>query len=251
MECQLCQHHAKDEKYLCRKCESVLRDQLSDIPTLQQESKGFLVPGRTGTGSRNSERSLGFNVAAMDYSTAVDTLPMLHKYEAMIRRARNLTPPALLKKQPSIEAEVAATAQFHITHLGWTLQQDWSGEFAREVKVIHSKGLSVTKAFIETTRRIPCPTEGCKNRVAIDIENILADVFCLKCKGSWTLYRLLQLAMDNPDKRFYLDLEAICLWLNITKKQALKVIDEYDIPKRNGLYDLSTMVRVRNEVASF
>jgi hypothetical protein len=57
--------------------------------------------------------------------------------------------------------------------------------------------------------------------------------------------------MDNPDKRFYLDLEAICLWLNITKKQALKVIDEYDIPKRNGLYDLSTMVRVRNEVASF
>jgi hypothetical protein len=187
----------------------------------------------------------------MDYSTAVDTLPMLHKYEAMIRRARNLTPPALLKREPSIEAEVAATAQFHITHLGWTLQQDWSGEFAREVKVIHSKGLSVTKAFIETTRRIPCPTEGCKNRVAIDIENILADVFCLKCKGSWTLYRLLQLAMDNPDKRFYLDLEAICLWLNITKRQALKVIDEYDIPKRNGLYDLSAMVRVRNEVASF
>ena len=57
--------------------------------------------------------------------------------------------------------------------------------------------------------------------------------------------------MDNPDKKFYLDLEAICLWLNITKKQALKVIDEYDIPKRNGLYDLSAMVRVRNEVASF
>ena len=251
IECQLCQHTAKDDKYLCRRCESTLREQLSDIPTMQQEAKGFLVPGRTGSGSRNSERSLGFNVAAMDYSTAVETLPLLHKYEALIRRGRNLTPPALLKREPSIEAEVAATTQFHITHLGWTLKQDWAGEFARDVKVIHSKGLSVTKSFIETTRRIPCPTEECKNKVAIDIENILADVFCLKCKGSWTLYQVLLLAMNNPNKRFWLDIEAICLWLNVTKRQVLKVVEAYDIPKRNGLYDISAIVKVRNEVASF
>lgn len=251
MECQVCQHNARDEQYLCRRCENTLRENLSDIPSMQQEAKGFLVPGRTGSGAPNSERSIGFNVSAMDYSMAVDILPVLHRYEALIRRGRNLTPPALLRREPSTEAEVAATAQFHITHLGWTLKQDWVGEFAGEVKVIHSKGLSVTKSFIETTRRIPCPTEDCKNKVAIDIENILGDVNCLKCKGSWTLYRLLQLAMDNPDKRFWLDLEAICLWLNITKKQALKVIDEYEIPKRNGLYDLASIVRIRNEVASF
>jgi len=218
---------------------------------MQQQAKGFLVPGRTGSGSPTSERSIGFNVSAMDYSMAVDILPVLHKYEAMIRRGRNLTPPALLRREPSTEAEVAATAQFHITHLGWTLKQDWVGEFAGEVKVIHSKGLSVTKTFIETTRRIPCPTEECKNKVAIDIDNILGDVNCLKCKGSWTLYRLLQLAMNNPDKRFWLDLEAICLWLNITKRQAIKVIDDHEIPKRNGLYDLASIVRIRNEVASF
>jgi hypothetical protein len=218
---------------------------------MQQEAKGFLVPGRTGSGSPTSERSIGFNVSAMDYSMAVDILPVLHRYEALIRRGRNLTPPALLRREPSTEAEVAATAQFHITHLGWTLKQDWVGEFAGEVKVIHSKGLSVTKSFIETTRRIPCPTDECKNKVAIDIDNILGDVNCLKCKGSWTLYRLLQLAMNNPDKKFWLDLEAICLWLNITKRQAIKVIDEHEIPKRNGLYDLASIVRIRNEVASF
>ena len=251
MECQLCQHHARDEQYLCRRCENTLRESLSDIPTMQQEAKGFLVPGRTGSGSPTSERSIGFNVSAMDYSMAVDILPVLHKYEALIRRGRNLTPPALLRREPSTEEEVAATAQFHITHLGWTLKQDWVGEFAGEVKVIHSKGLSVTKSFIETTRRIPCPTDECKNRVAIDIDNILGDVNCLKCKGSWTLYRLLQLAMNNPDKKFWLDLEAICLWLNITKRQAIKVIDEHEIPKRNGLYDLASIVRIRNEVASF
>jgi hypothetical protein len=251
MECQVCQHVARDEQYLCRRCENTLRENLSDIPSLQSEAKGFLVPGRTGSGSPTSERSIGFNVSAMDYSMAVDILPVLHQYETLIRRGRNLTPPALLRREPSTEAEVAATAQFHITHLGWTLKQDWVGEFATEVKVIHSKGLSVTKSFIETTRRIPCPTDGCKNKVAIDIENILGDVNCLKCKGSWTLYRLLQLAMTNPDKRFWLDLEAICLWLNITKKEALKIIEEYDVPKRNGLYDLASIVNARNQVASF
>ena len=251
MECELCQHEARHEQYLCRRCESNLRGHLSDIPTLQQEAKGFLVPGRTGSGSRNSERSLGFNVAAMDYSTAIETLPILHKYEAMIRRARKLTPPALLNAEPSIEAEVVAAAQFHLSHLDWTLKQDWVGDFARDVKVIHSKGLSVTKSFIETSRRIPCPTEGCKNKVAIDIDNILGDVFCLKCKGSWTLYRVLQLAMANPDKRFWLDLEAICLWLNMTKREVMKVVDTHGIAKRNGLYDISAIVRLRNQVASF
>lgn len=250
MECQLCQNGARDEQYLCRRCENILRESISDIPTLQSEAKGFLVPGRTGSGSPTSERSIGFNVAAMDYSMAVDILPMFHKYEALIRRGRNLTPPALLQRQPSTEAEVAATAQFHVTHLGWTLQQDWVGEFAREVKEIHAKGLSVTKAFIEKTRRIPCPTEDCKGKIAIDIEQILADVHCLKCRNTWTLYRLLQLAMANPNKRFWLDEEAICLWLNITKRELMKIVDIHEIPKRNGLFDISAIVKVRNEVAS-
>jgi hypothetical protein len=251
VECELCQHQARHEQYLCRRCENNLRDHLSDIPELQSEAKGFLVPGRTGSGSRNSERSLGFNVAAMDYSTAIEILPVLHRYEAMIRRARKLTPPALLNAEPSIEAEVAATTQFHLSHLDWTLKQDWVGEFARDVKVIHSKGLSVTKAFIETSRRIPCPTDECKNKVAIDIDNIFGDVFCLKCKGSWTLYRVLQLAMANPDKRFWLDLEAICLWLNMTKREVMKVVDDHGIAKKNGLYDISAIVRLRNQVANF
>lgn len=251
MECQLCQHQARENKNLCRRCELTLRENISDIPTLQQEAKGFLVPGRTGSGSPTNERSIGFNVAAMDYSMATDILPALHKYEALIRKGRNLTPPALLRRKSSIEAEVAATAQFHLQHLDWTLQQDWVGDFAREVREIHAKGKAVTKSFIEKTRRIPCPTDQCKGRVAIDIEDILGEVSCIKCHSSWTLYRLLQLAMNNPDKRFWLDIEAICLWLNITKRIAMKVIEEYDIPKRNGLYDLASIVRLRNEVASF
>ena len=248
MECVRCQHKAIEEKLLCRRCESTLKDNLSEIPKLQQEAKGFLTPGRTGSGFVSTERSIGFNVSAMDYSMATDLLPMLHKYEALIRKGRNLTPPALLRRESSIEEEVAATIKFHLTHLGWTLQQDWVGEFWAEVKEIHSKGLSVTKKFIEKPRRIPCPTEGCKAHVVIDIERILSEISCLKCRTQWTLYRLIQLAMDNPNRRFWLDEDAICLWLNISRRDLKKIVNTHKIPKRQGLYDIARISQVRNEV---
>lgn len=248
MSCQICKHHLKEEKLLCGKCENILKENLSEIPSLQTEAKDFLVPGRTGSGSPTSERSIGFNVSAMDYSMATDILPVLHKYEALIRRGRNLTPPALLKKRSTIDEEVAATITFHISHLDWSIKQDWIGEFAGDIKEIHSKGLSVNKKFIERPRRIPCPTEGCKAYVVIDIENLLSEVNCLKCRSSWTLYRLLQLAMANPNRRFWLDLEAICVWLNISKREAMKIVELHNIPKRNGLYDLAMITKLRNQV---
>jgi len=248
MECQTCQHDARDEKLLCRRCETILKENLSEIPELQSEAKGFLVPGRTGSGSPTTERSIGFNVSAMDYSMATDLLPMLHRYEAMIRKGRNLTPPALLKKESSIEKEVAATILFHLTHLGWSLQQDWIGDFWAEVKEIHSKGLSVNKRFIEKPRRIPCPTDGCKAHVVIDIERILSEISCLKCRTQWTLYRLIQLAMANPNRRFWLDEDAICLWLNISKRELKKIVTTHKIPMKNGLYDIAKISKVRNEV---
>jgi hypothetical protein len=245
MECLTCQHEARDEKLLCRRCISTLSANLSEIPELQSEAKGFLVPGRTGSGSPTSERSIGFNVSAMDYSMATDILPMLHKYEALIRRGRKLTPPALLQRHPSIEEEVAATIKFHLSHLEWSLQQDWIGDFWAEVKEIHSKGLSVTKRFIEKPRRIPCPTEGCKAHVVIDIEKILSEISCLKCRTQWTLYRLIQLAMDNPNRRFWLDEDAICLWLNLSKRDLKKIVNTHKIPIRQGLYDIAKISKVR------
>jgi hypothetical protein len=245
MECRTCQHEVNGESFLCRRCSINLKENLSEIPALQAEAKIFLVPGRTGSGSPTSERSIGFNVAAMDYSMATDILPILHGYEAKIRRGRNLTPPALLKRESSIEGEVAATITFHLAHLDWTLGQDWVGDFAGEVKEIHAKGLSVTKKFIEKPRRIPCPTEGCKAHVVIDIENLFAGVNCLKCRSSWTLYRLIQLALNNPDRRFWLDQEAICLWLNMTKRELMKIVSTHNISKRNGLYDIAQIVSKR------
>ncbi len=219
---------------------------LTELPELQQGAASYVTPGRSGSGSPSTERSIGFNVNALDYSMGKELLGILHKYEALIRRARTLTPPALLEREATVELEVAATVSFHLAHLDWTVQQDWLEDFAGLIKELHSKGMATNKKYIEQPRRIPCPTEECKAHIVIDIENLLAGVTCHKCRTSWTLYRLLALAMNNPNRTFWLDLDAICLWMNITKVQLNKIVKDHNIPVKNGLYDISAIAKARS-----
>ena len=223
-----------------------LKSNLAELPELQQGAASYVTPGRSGSGSPSTERSIGFNVNALDYSMGKELLGLLHKYEALIRRGRSLTPPALLKREATVELEVAATVSFHLAHLEWTVQQDWVEEFAGLIKEIHTKGMACNKKFIEQPRRIPCPTEECRAHIIIDIENLLAGVTCHKCRTSWTLYRLLALAMNNPNRTFWLDVDAICLWMNITKVDLNKIVKQHNIPVKNGLYDISAIAKARS-----
>jgi hypothetical protein len=223
-----------------------LKSNLAELPELQQGAASFVSPGRSGSGSPSTERSIGFNVNALDYSMGKELLGLLHKYEALIRRGRSLTPPALLEREATVELEVAATVSFHLAHLDWTVQQDWVEEFAGSIKELHSKGMATNKKFIEQPRKIPCPTEECRAHIVIDIENLLAGVTCHKCRTSWTLYRLLGLAMNNPNRTFWLDIDAICLWINITKVELNKIVRDHNIPVKNGLYDISAIAKARS-----
>ena len=223
-----------------------LKSNLAELPELQQGAASFVSPSRSGSGTVSTERSIGFNVNALDYSMGKELLGVMHKYEALIRRGRSLTPPALLTREATVELEVAATVSFHLAHLEWTVQQDWVEEFAGLIKELHSKGMACNKKFIEQPRRIPCPTEECKAHIVIDIENLLAGVTCHKCRTSWTLYRLLALAMSNPNRTFWLDIDAICLWMNITKIELNKIVRDHNIPVKNGLYDISAIAKARS-----
>jgi hypothetical protein len=222
-----------------------LRSNLAELPELQSGAASFISPSRSGSGSPSSERSIGFNVSALDYSMGKELLGLLHKYEALIRRGRSLTPPALLDREATVELEVAATVSFHLAHLEWTVQQDWVEEFAGLIKEVHAKGLSVTKRFVQKTRRIPCPTDRCEKKLAIDIESLMEDVKCLGCHGEWTVLRLIQLALSNPDKEFLLDIETICLWLGDTEKNVMKVIKANNIKKKSGLYNMKEIMNAR------
>jgi hypothetical protein len=242
MICQVCKAENETE---CRRCFGRLRSMLQDLPHLQFEAGFYLEPSRTGSGSATVERSIGINVNALDFSMATDLLAILHSWEQIIRRERQLTPPALLRKESSIDAEVLATCKFHITHLSWTLQQEWALDFAGEVLGLHARGRAAAKKFKEQARRIPCPTDECNRFVVIDVEQLTQDVSCLGCKQSWSVLRLVALAMSNPHRRFFLDVEAISAWLQMNQREVYRIIKKFDIERRGGTYDLQAIMKVK------
>ncbi len=244
MNCNICQGFASDSQ-TCKKCYFKICQWLREIPELRRESEDFVAPGRSASGAVSAERSIGVNVNALDYSMATELLAILHGWESMIRSARRLTPPAFIRKEPSIDQEVQTACDFQLAHILWTLDQDWAADFYNEVKEQHSKGLAAAKRFVEQPRRIPCPSDNCHKFVVIDAENLLNDVTCFGCRQSWTVLRLVALAMSNPNRKFFLDVEAIALWLGITQRQVYKIIKAHDITRNGALYDLAAVVAAR------
>lgn len=244
MECVICSKYAKAEP-TCHGCQSKMRVALKELPELHRQAGFFLEPGRTGDGSVTAERSIGINVNALDFSMGNDLLSILHSWERIIREDRQLTPPALVARQATIEAEVVTTCNFHISHLDWSMSQPWALEFVGEVLGLHAKGRAAAKQFKEQVRRIPCPTDDCKRVVVIDVDDLTADVSCFGCKQSWTVLRLVALAMSNPDKKFFLDVEAIALWLQMTQREVYRLIKKFNIERRGSMYDLSAIIDAR------
>lgn len=227
-------------------CHWRLRGWLQELPALQVEASDYIAPGRSGAGTVTTERSIGVNVNALDFALATELLGILHSWEAQIRSSRQLTPPALLNKQPSIELEVSTACAFQLAHLEWSINQEWIADFSAEVKEIHSRGMAAAKRFVEQPRRIPCPTDDCKKFVVIDVVFLMGDVRCFGCKNEWSLLRLIALAMTNKTKKFYLDVEAIALWLGISERQVWKIIKANDIARKGQLYDVSEIVALRS-----
>jgi hypothetical protein len=62
------------------------------------------------------------------------------------------------------------------------------------------------------------------------------------------MYRLLALAMNNPNRTFWLDIDAICLWMKISKADLNKIVKDYKISTRNGLYDISAIAKAKSLV---
>ena len=244
MQCVICSKYAKVDA-TCHSCNAKMRQALKELPELQRQAGFYLEPGRSGTGSVSAERSIGVNVNALDFHMGNDLLSILHSWERVIREDRQLTPPALVAKAPSIEDEVQATCNFHLAHLDWSMSQPWALEFVGEVLGLHAKGRAAARQFKEQVRRIPCPTDDCKRVIVIDVDDLTADVSCFGCKQSWTVLRLVALAMSNPNKKFFLDVEAIALWLQMTQREVYRLIKKFNIERRGSMYDLSGIIEAR------
>ena len=249
MNCRICDKPNKVEG-ICYKCRSKIVLHLSQLPELQYEAGMYLTPGRSGNGAVSAERSIGINVAALDFSMATELLAILHGWEILIREGRQLTPPALLVKERTTDLEVEATCKFHLAHLDWTLGQEWAKDFADEVGQLYAKGIAACKQFVEQPRRIPCPTDDCKRMVVVDAHRLgeyglTEEIACFGCKQSWSIIRLITLAINNPEKKFYLDVEAISLWLNLKPRQVYNIIKTSQVERRGNLYSLADIIKAR------
>jgi len=245
MNCTICNRNTLTPG-ACHKCKDRVIQALQELPDLQRQAGFFLEPSRTGSGSVSIERSIGINVNALDFTLANELLSTLHAWEKVIRKERSLTPPALVDKGSSIEDEVVNTTHFHLNHIEWILLQPWALQFAGDVFGLHARGRAATKQFKEQVRRIPCPTDDCKRFVVIDVEQLTSEVTCLGCKQSWSVLRLVALAMSNPNRKFFLDVEAIALWLQMSQREIYRIIRKFDIERRGQTYDIAAISKARN-----
>lgn len=252
MECQKCNRNTSQEKvYLCEGCRYKLRCFIKDLPDLHHESGKFIQPVRTGKGGRPSERSIGVNVTALDFSMATELLRVMWSWEALIREEQGLTKPGLLPRY-RIEMEVRQTCTFHLSFLDYSIKREWVGDFFDEVKVIHSRGMVAARRYVETQRRIQCPAEidegeQCGARLVIEAEDLELGIDCENCGTYWSVIRLIAVMATDRSRPFLLDIQAICIWLGISKRQVYRIIRKHGIEKVNGKFNVHQIMDARKK----
>jgi hypothetical protein len=249
--CPLCQHESYHEG-LCGKCHRRIFTQLDDLLDLWEAAHHELLPGQGGHGSSSSERTIGLNVLALSFIAGDDILNLLHEWEKYIRAERNLTPPALVKKEPTLAKEIEAAVKFAQAHLEWSGQQSWISDFAKELRDLHSTAVAAARRFVQKVRRIPCPAdtaEGlpCGNLLVVQ-EDILAIFECKRCESQWSSYRLIAVALSNPNDKVWLDIEAIASWVGMTERGVRQLVERNGIERKGQLYDFKAILSTRENV---
>jgi hypothetical protein len=55
--------------------------------------------------------------------------------------------------------------------------------------------------------------------------------------------------MSNPNRRFFLDIEAISSWLQMTEREVYRLVKKFEIEKRGYTYDLQALMKARQQNA--
>lgn len=227
----------------------VIHTWLDDILEFWDLAHQEMLPAKTGNGGRSSERTIGLNVAALSFVAGTDVLGCLHEWEKLIRAERQLTAPALVTKQPTLRAEIAAAISFAQTHLQWSMEQDWASDYIAEIRDLHSQGMTAARQFVDKAWRLPCPTvdsEGqmCGQKLKVNKVDPLALFECRKCGNQWSTMRLIAVAMDSGVP-IWLDTETIAHWYNISVRQVQRYAKQHSVPRKGKLLNASAFKDAR------
>ena len=240
--CAMCNHQISTPG-ICHRCHNRIHSQLDDLLEFWKAAHDELLPGRTGSGGRSSERTIGLNVNALSFIAGDDIIGMLHEWEKLIREERDLTRPANMPKR-SLTDEISKSIAFAQHHLAWSATQPWISDFAAELRALHAQGMAAARKFVEKPRKIACPAETeeggtCGNFLNINHEDPLEIFHCRRCKTQWTTLRLVAVALSDPARKVWLDAEAIGKWVGISDRHVRRIALANGVGKRGQLYDLN------------
>lgn len=221
---------------------------LTEIHIYAQIAGNHLEPIRTGKGSTN-ETSIGINLNALEWATGRPIFQTLWRWEALIRKRRNLTPPALLK---TTRDDITTAILFQKAHLDWIIEQEQLiKKYATDINELHKDGQIATRSRPEPVRRIPCPSPklkddgtetSCRNILAIEKTNIDKEIHCHRCNTTWTVARLVNVALATSNATFWLDAESIGEWIGISERHVRRLARAWQLDKRGSLYPFQTFV---------
>lgn len=240
IRCVGCGYNRPESEITCLRCLTTCKIELANLPILLREAEKFLQPGQSG-GSSSGERTIGVNVSALDFVAGHDLLDVLYSWQDLIRELLVLEP--RLHLRGSVQARVENAVEFIQVHWEWfSRQDDFIGDFIREIRSLHSRGISITGQNQPKVRQISCPTdlgdEKCGRKLSVDATDLTAEIECKKCKRVWTTLWLLQVALDQNKADVWLDADAIEKFTGISANHIRKVGRKLDVPKLGSLYNL-------------
>jgi hypothetical protein len=271
-KCPTCGLTLKFHSQICDQCARVTRERLSKIPVLYVEASAYLEPGRGGSGSSGSERTIGVNLAALEFRQSFATLAILEDWERTVR-VKSLGQVELdgqeregeievdenglivtmlrspfsnerpVVRRGSIEERVKGVCEFLLAHMRWLTSYEAAGDFAADVAKIHAQGMAATRQIEEKASRIRCPADIemwvdgiMKSEICGHSlylkEDIFADIECKGCRALWTTAGLLRKAMKTPGQVIWMDSVAIARLLEIRTRDVTDLVKAHEVKKR-------------------
>ena len=247
--CSLCEYPHNVEG-LCGRCHNRLYAQLDDLLPLWGEAHGQLQPGRSGNGGRSNEMSIGVNVHALSFIQGADLLGFLNEWGKLIGDERELNYRDRVKGE-AMGAQIDRKIKYLQTHLPWLGRTDYIGDFAGELKELHSAGTVAAKRFTDKVQRMACPSEyddglPCGTMLKI-LEDPLEEFQCRSCKSSWTVLRLMGVVLSDPNSSVWLDAEAIGQFLGLAPRSVPILAKKHKVAQRGERFNFKQFLATRGE----